>query len=155
MNDYFLELLNEFPTRQNNILDLVITNNLDKITINEILKPSEWEIFTHHSAIMFELKVAFNPLTRTKRFVFDCQRANFEHFRVHLQTLNLEEEIHEFSNIDQDWMNWKNALFAAVTEFVPVKNAVTEFIPVKNAKGRKFLPWMNNTILHLTKKKTR
>ena len=93
---------------------------------------------------MFESTVVCNPLSRTKRLVFDYQRANFEHLRAHLQTLNLEEEIHEFSNIDQDWINWKNAFFAAVTEFVPVKNA----------KGRKFLPWMNNTILHLFKKKT-
>ena len=31
-------------------------------------------------------------------------------------------------------MGWKNAFLAAVTEFVPVKNA----------KGLKFLPWMGN-----------
>ena len=40
-------------------------------------------------------------------------------------------------------MDWKNAFLATVKEFVPVKIA----------KDLKFLPWMNNTILHLIKKK--
>ena len=41
-------------------------------------------------------------------------------------------------------MDWKNAFLAAVAEFVPVINT----------KGHKFLPWINNTIIHLIKKNT-
>ena len=75
--------------------------------------------------------------------MFDYQRANFECLRAHLQSRNLEVKISDNGDINYDWMNWKNAFLAAVAEFVPVINT----------KGRKFLPWMNSTILHLIKKK--
>ena len=143
MDDYFLEQLNEFPTRQNNILHLVITSIPNKVFISEILDPIDSEILTDHSAIVFELTLACNSLSRTKRFVFGYQQANFERLRAHLQTPSLKGLSSEYGDINQDWMDWKNAFLAAVTEFVPVKNA----------KGLKFLPWMNNTILPLIKKK--
>ena len=127
----------------NNILDLVITSIPDKIIINELLKPSDSKILTDHSAILFELTAACSPLQKVNRFVFDYQRANFECLRAHLQSLNLEVKISDNGDINYDWMNWKNAFLAAVAEFVPVINT----------KGRKFLPWMNSTILHLIKKK--
>ena len=136
MDDYFLVQLNEFPTRQNNILDLVI-----KVFISEILNPTvtDSEILIDHSAIFFELTLTCNSLSRTKRFVFDYEKANFERLRAHLQALDLKVLISEYGDINQDWMDWKNAFRAAVTGFVPVKNA----------KVLKFLPWMSNTILHL------
>ena len=132
-----------------NILDLVITTTPNKVFISEILNPTvtDCEILIDHSAIVFELTLTYNSLSRTKRLVFDYLQANFERFRAHLQTLNLKGLISEYGDINQDWMDWKNAFLAAVTEFVPVKNA----------KVLKFLPWMNNTILHLinySKKKT-
>ena len=143
LDDYFLEQLNKFPTRENNILDLVITSIPDKIIINELLKPSDSKILTDHSAILFELTAACSPLQKVNRFVFDYQRANFEGLRAHLQSRNLKVKISDNGDINYDWMNWKNAFLAAVAEFVPVINT----------KGRKFLPWMNSTILHLIKKK--
>ena len=142
LDDYFLEQLNKFLTRENNILDLVITSIPDKIIINELLKPSDSKILTDHSAILFELTAACSPLQKVNRFVFDYQRANFDGLRAHLQSRNLKVKISDNGDINYDWMNWKNAFLAAVAEFVPVINT----------KGRKFLPWMNSTILHHIKK---
>jgi hypothetical protein len=143
LDDYFLEQINKFPTRGNNILDLVISSIPSKISISEILKPSDSEILTDHSAIIFELTTACNPLPRVKRSVFDYRRADFDRLRAHLQTLNLEALITDNGGINQDLSDWKNAFLVAVKQFVPVKNL----------KARKFLPWMNNTILHLIKMK--
>ncbi|XP_028406787.1 uncharacterized protein LOC114529229 [Dendronephthya gigantea] len=111
LKDFYLEQLNEVPTRKNNILDLVITSIPDKINMSEVLKPTDAGISTDHSA---------------------C-----------LGNLNLHEKITENGNINQDWSAWKNTFLTAVAECVPVKKL----------KGRRFLPWMNNTILHLIKKK--
>ena len=98
---------------------------------------------TDHSPILFELTAACSPSQKVNRFVFDYQRANFECLRAHLQSHNLGAKISDNGDVNYDWMNWKNAFLAEVAEFVPVVNT----------KGRKFLPWMNSTILHLIKKK--
>ena len=97
------------------------------------------KILTDHSAILFKLTAACSPLQKVNRFVFDYQRANFECLRAHLQSRNLEAKISDNGDDNYDWMNWKNAFLAAVAEFVPVINT----------KGRKFLLWMDSTILHL------
>lgn len=75
--------------------------------------------------------------------MFDYQRANFEGLPAHLQSLNLEGKISDNGDINHDWVDWKIAFLAAVSEFVPV---------IKT-KGCKFLPWINNTTLRLIKKK--
>jgi hypothetical protein len=97
LDDYFLEQIN-------NILDLVISSIPNKISISEILKPSDSEILTDHSAIIFELTTACNPLPRVKRSVFDYRRADFDGLRAHLQTLNLEALITDNGGINQDCM---------------------------------------------------
>ena len=40
LNDFYLEQINNSPTRENNVLDLLITSIPDKIKISEVLKPS-------------------------------------------------------------------------------------------------------------------
>ena len=51
LDDHFLEQINKFPTRENNILDLVISSIPNNITVSKVLKPSE--ILTDHNAIIF------------------------------------------------------------------------------------------------------
>ena len=51
LDDHFLEQINKFPTRENNILDLVISSIPNNITVSEVLKPSVSEILTDHNAI--------------------------------------------------------------------------------------------------------
>ena len=108
-----------------------------------MLRPSESGISTDHNAIIFDLKTECIPLSRVTRTVFDYGRADFEGLRERLQTLNLEQRISDDDDINNEWSNWKNTLLAAVNDFVPMKRV----------KGRKSLPWVNNTILCLIKKK--
>ena len=51
LNDFFLEQMNTCPTRGENILDLVITSIPDRMKVSEVVKPSDTEISTDHSAI--------------------------------------------------------------------------------------------------------
>ena len=78
-----------------------------------------------------------------KRSVFDYRRADFDGLRTYLRSINFEEKISDHGDSNQDWSDWKNAF----------SESVKMFVPVKNLNGRKFLRWMNNTILDLIKKK--
>ena len=89
LDDHFLEQMNNFVTRGNNILDLVITNIPNKVNVCEILKPSESEISTDHNAIIFDLKIECTPSFRVWRSVFDYGRADFDGLRARLQALKV------------------------------------------------------------------
>ena len=142
-DNIFLEKINNIPTRENNVLGLLITSIPDKIKISEVLKPTDVGIFTDHRLIMFDLITACNPLT--KRSVFNYRRADFDGLQAHFRSLKFEEKITEHGDISKDWLDWKDSFLAAVKHFVPTVNL----------KGRRSLPWLNSTILQLIMKKTR
>ena len=71
LNDHFMVQLNNTATRENNILDLVITNIPELVNISEVLSPAEAEIFTDHSVINFDLLVHPERLPRINRTVYD------------------------------------------------------------------------------------
>jgi hypothetical protein len=144
LNDFFLEQMKTWPTRGENILDLVITSIPDRTKVSDVLKPSHTEISTDHSAVIFELSLSCNPIQKIKRTVFDYRRADFDGLRSYLHSLNLMELISKDGDIAQNWRDWKNAFLAAVSAFVPTKKLQT----------RNHLPWMNSEILHNIKKKT-
>ena len=52
LDDNFLEHINKFPTRENNILNLVISSIPTNITVSEVLKQSVSEILTDQNAII-------------------------------------------------------------------------------------------------------
>ena len=125
LDDYFLEQINNFPTRGDNILDLVITSIPNKVNVCEMLRPSESEMSTDHNAIIFDLKTECIPLSRATRTVFDYGRADFDGLRE-----RLDQRISDDDDINNEWSNWKSTFLAAVNDFVPVKRV----------KGRKSLP---------------
>ena len=89
LNDFFLEQIITSPTRGENILDLVITSIPDRMKVSEVVKPSDTEISTDHSAIVFNLSLSCNSIPKIKRTVFDYRRADFDGLRSHIHSLNL------------------------------------------------------------------
>ena len=142
-NERSISNRNTCPTRGENILDLVITSIPDRIKVSEVVKPSNTEISTDHSAIVFNLSLPCKSIPKIKRTVFDYRRADFDGLRSHLHSLNLTGLISDDGDINQDWCSWKNTFLAAVSDFVPTKKLQT----------RNHLPWMNGEILHNIKKK--
>ena len=143
LNDFFLEQMNTCPTREENILDLVITSIPDRIKASEVVKPSDTEISTDHSAIVFNLSLSCNSISKIKRTVFDYHRADFDGLRSHIHSLNLTGLVSDDGDINQDWCSWKNTFLSAVSDFVPTKKL----------QPRNHLPWMNGEIIHNIKKK--
>ena len=143
LNDFFLEQMNTCPTRGEDILDLVITSIPDRIKVSEVVKPSDTEISTDHSVIVFNLSLSCNPIPKIKRTVFDYRRANFDGPRSHIHSLNVTGLISDDGDINQDWCSWKNTFLAAVSDFVLTKKL----------QPQNHLPWMNGEIFHNIKTK--
>ena len=97
---FFLEQINSIPTRENNVLDLLITSISDKIKISEVLKPTEVGI------IVFDLIMACKPLPKVKRFVFNYRQADFDGLRAHFRSRNLEEKVTDHGDISKAWSDW-------------------------------------------------
>ena len=121
LNDFFLEQINTCPTRGENILDVVITSIPDRIKVSEVVKPSDTEIFTDHSAIIFNLSLSCNSIPKIKRTVFDYRRADFDGLRSHIHSLDLTGLISDDGDINQDWCSWKNTFLAAVSGCILTK----------------------------------
>ena len=58
LGDYFLSQIVTLPTRDNNILDLVLTNVPDIVELGAVLHPDQVGLFTDHSVVTFSLKAS-------------------------------------------------------------------------------------------------
>ena len=67
LNDCFLTQLNFIPTRHDRVLDLVITNVLDRVRVREVLSPKESDVFTDHGTVSFEFHASKKATHKIKR----------------------------------------------------------------------------------------
>ena len=64
LNDHFLNLI---PTRHDSLLDLVITNVPDRVSVREVLSPKESDVFTDHGTVSFEFHGSTKATHKIKR----------------------------------------------------------------------------------------
>ena len=143
LSDYFQTQLNTTPTRGGNVLDLVITsvpNQVEHVTISD---PTQNDLITDHSSIVFNLKTSVKPSPSLDRTIFDYRRGDFDGLRSALQSIDLCSIIQSEGDINLNWLQWKDTFLAAVTDF----------IPTKRIKGRNTPPWINGEIIHTIRKK--
>ena len=144
LNDHFLSQLNNTPTRGNNILDLVITNAPDHISLQDILSPGESAILTDHHSISFDFTAFLKAPRKVVRNVYDYAKGDFDGLCGALRAEGLTSTLSDSGeDIDTDWERWKKIFLTAVSNF----------IPQKKLKGRNPLPWIDGNILHRIKKK--
>ena len=138
LNNHFMVQLNNTATRENNILDLVITNIPELVNISEVLSPAEGEIFTDHSIINFDLLVHPKRLPRINRTVYDYWRGDFTALRSALDSLDLSGLITTNGDINDDWRNWKDTFLATVSNH----------IPTAKLRSQRNVSWMNSAMIH-------
>ena len=143
LGDYFLSQIVTLPTRDSNILDLVLTNIPDIVELGAVLHPNQVGLFTDHSVVTFSLKASVKKPKSPTRSVYDYRRGDFEGLRSALQSVNLSNVVQDNNTIDQDWTFWKDTFLAAVADFIPLKT-----IRKRNAP-----PWLTGDILFLLRKK--
>ena len=125
LGDYFLSQIVTLPTRDNNILDLVLTNVPDIVELGAVLHPDQVGLFTDHSVVTFSLKASVKKTKSPTRSVYDYRRGDFEGLRSALQSVNLSNVVQDNNNIYHDWTLWKDTFLSAVADFIPLKTIRT------------------------------
>ena len=131
------------PTRENNILDLILTtseNLVNKVNVGPIFSTSD------HRTITFDIKVNEAKVNASQEKVLDYRRANFARLRTILQNADWSEISNE-TNIDKMWLAFTTILNRATTLCVPYRNRR----PLTRAKPK----WWNNEIKDILSLKKR
>ena len=120
----------------------MVTSVPENVTITQIATPENAAVFTDHSVVFYELNAFAKIPAKTRRYVYDYGKGDFEGLRSALAAKNLCSNL-EHDDINNDWQSWKNTFLQTVSEYVPRKKL----------KGRNPLPWITGNILNLINKK--
>ena len=137
IQDNFLNQMVDEPTRENNILDLVLTTNIDLINNLEVGEP-----FSDHNSITFTI----NTRTYQQRISMKENYAFNKADWIHLRSLfnytpwyfTLEQQ-----DINANWEAWQDLYFTAVNES----------IPQYRHKRKNIAPWITKDLIKLCRKK--
>ena len=127
LDNYLVQHVKE-PTRNDNILDLVITsdvNMVDKMQVIEHLGNSD------HNILLWKL-ICNVEITDNKIHVRQYNKANYEEMRNFLAEVEWNTE---FQELDVDGMWGK---FCSI-----IHSAIDKFVPLAFNKKKKFPKWMN------------
>ncbi|CAB3991882.1 Hypothetical predicted protein, partial [Paramuricea clavata] len=144
LSDHYLSQLIFAPTRETNVLDLIMTNIPDNVNNIEVIDPTNFNLFSDHKCILFEFQSTATPSHKLKRSVYDYNRADFEKMNRTFESIEFEfSDPTSMSDINENWNLWRDT-FLAVAD---------ECIPTKIVKGRYNPPWLTGEIKSLIKKK--
>ena len=142
LNDLFLDLINDAnleqmvqqPTRQKNILDLVLSSHPDMISnVDVVPGMSDHEIIVFdinlHSCIL--PKQITHSVYLYHKGDLDSVRQDMSSFKDFFMSLN---PLHK--SVENNWNSFKQAL----------ANSVSKHIPMKKCKSQRDLPWLNHNI---------
>jgi hypothetical protein len=142
---YFSQLI-YIPTREQNILDLLITNIPDSIANIEVINSSEYNLSSDHNCVLFYfIAEKVTASQKIRRTIYDYKRADFEGIKQTLETLEFDWMMNDStSDINDDWISWRDS-------FLTIAN---DHIPQKTINGRNNPPWLTGEILNVLKKET-
>ena len=134
---FFKQLVRE-PTRQGNILDLVITNN--ETLVSQVEIGARFDVSDHHE-IRFKININ-RKLEQNAALVPDFRKANYQGLRHHLQSIDWEEI--EVGRAEEQENEVEMQYNSIVREIIRVQE---QYIPKKTVRSNKNEPkWMNNSI---------
>jgi len=139
--DFSLQQLVPEPTRGAHTLDLLLTNNPDRISNVKVVDGLPG---ADHEAVDFVVELAPPRSSAERRIVYDFKRADFEMFRDRLSAIPWTSYIWGVS-IEDSWQRFKDLLFAAADECIP---KVT-------LRKRKKKTWLSDETLRMVRRKRR
>ena len=113
IQDNFLHQLVDGPTRDKNILDLVLTTNVDLIDNVVVGEP-----FSNHNSITFTLNSAPYISRISNKLVYAFNKADWSHFRS-LSPYSPWDLALAGKDINDNWTAWKDIFFATVNDCIP------------------------------------
>ena len=142
LQDHGLQQLVTFPTRKSNTLDLVSTNRP-----SFVLNIHSSAGLSDHDIICFEISAKVELTKQIPRSIYMYNKANWNALKEELTILLTSDynDPSEGTNTDQLWSKFRysNA------------HVVDKPIPHKLTKARRGLPWMNQNIKKLMRKRDR
>ncbi|CAB4036157.1 Hypothetical predicted protein [Paramuricea clavata] len=88
LSDHYLSQLVYIPTREQNTLDLLLTNMPDNIANVDIIDSSTYNLFSDHKCILFEFTQKLPASRKIRRTTYDYKRADFEGMNRALETFD-------------------------------------------------------------------
>ena len=125
------------PTRNENILDIILSTERDIIQSIEVVEPLG---NSDHNSVNFDL--VSDSFTGSVSYFYNYKKAKFEEMKESLREVNWSEA---FENLDTEksWNIFKNKV-----------NLVTEkFVPCKQSKVERNPKWLNSNVRNKIKKK--
>ena len=103
LSDHFLNQLIDIPTRENTVLDLIITNIPDNINIIEVIDPNNFTMFSDHKCVLFDYQDSVTVSHSKDR----CNRADFQAMKKTFSGIEFEyADPNSASDINDDWNLW-------------------------------------------------
>ena len=149
LHEYFLTLVQTFSltqlvtdcTRENSILDLVLTNSPNQVKSTHVIPG-----LSDHEAVVCDCSFTPRCTKKVPRTVHLFSKADWEPLRAEVRTFS-EDYFQSLldSTVEEKWTAFKNKLNGLLDKYVPSKRTTTRY----NA------PWMTNTLKRLSRKKKR
>ncbi|XP_053388820.1 uncharacterized protein LOC128551897, partial [Mercenaria mercenaria] len=147
--EQFLENLTNFnldqvvkePTRENNVLDLFLTNQPSQVHSTKIL-PSLGS--SDHNTVFHEMNIKIGRPRQVKREIKQFKKANWDSFKSDLNEY-FKNVFVKLSSNDPNilWEKFKNK----------VNELSSKYIPTKMTKPRSDLPWVTKKIIKMIHKR--
>lgn len=138
LNDLFLTQMNNQVTRNDKILDLVLTSAPDLITD---LSTCDL-IHSDHLSVTFTINLNHGSVAPRSKLVFDYKKANFDELKKTLSNIPWNVAMLD-NDVDVNLTNWEDLFWSAVNEFVPKKKIKDKLTP----------PWIDREVKILCRKK--
>jgi hypothetical protein len=139
LDDNALQQLVNEPTREQNTLDLFITNNTTLINKVQVIPG-----ISDHHAVLVEADLTPMSNKQQKRQVPLYKKANWEQLKEHVRNYgNNLDTTEKTVSVDTLWQNFKIMLEAGVKQHVPHKTA----------KTKDSLPWITRSIKRLIRRR--
>jgi len=141
IHDHGLEQMVCDPTRDGNILDLLLTNDPMSCIKTEVIPG-----ISDHEAILTSLDVKVKRITQAKRQIPQFSKADWISFNDHMRPVSQQIISSPSSTTTEDlWTIFRDAIYEGVKKFVPHKEA----------KTKKPKPWILRRTLRLIGKRNR
>ena len=131
-NDCFLTQFVKAPTRGEACLDLVFSNNEDRITKTEVREPLA---NSDHNMVSFEVFFK-TPKVMTKAKVYNFRKANYEGMKQRL--IEVDWSKIEKTSTEKGWLFFKNVVLEAQNNYIPKVD--------KSKSKTKWPKWFNRSI---------
>jgi hypothetical protein len=139
--DYGLQQMNTFPSREgsNNILDLILTNNPEKLSN---LQAYDDCITTDHTILEFKYEFETKLHLSKPKTVLNYRRADFQRINTILRDSNLMAKAN-IEDIDEAVDAWTETVW----------NIIKSNVPSVKIRSANSAPWVDADVIHLSNQK--